>query len=161
METKAMAPSAASPAVLRKMLSLGDFEHEARRRLPRPIFGYVAGAAEENASLDDNRAAFRELGFVTRVLRNVSGRSQHVELFGQRYASPFGIAPMGITALSSYRGDVVLARAAASQGVVSIMSATSLSNVPAAGSRPTCRATRRASTRWSTGWPLPVSRPWW
>lgn len=114
------------PSVLRKMLSLDDFAHEARRRLPRPIFAYVAGAAEENASLADNRAAFRELGFVTRVLRNVSGRSQGVDLFGERYASPFGIAPMGITALSSYRGDVVLARAAAGEGIVSIMSATSL-----------------------------------
>ena len=114
------------PSVLRRMLSLEDFETEARRRLPRPIFGYIAGAAEENASLADNRAAFRELAFVTRVLRNVAGRTQSVELFGQRYASPFGIAPMGITALSTYRGDVVLARAAAAQGVLSIMSATSL-----------------------------------
>jgi L-lactate dehydrogenase (cytochrome) len=112
--------------VLRRMLSLDDFEREARRRLPRPIFGYIAGAAEENASLADNRAAFREIAFVTRVLRNVSGRTQAVELFGRRYASPFGIAPMGITALSTYRGDVVLARAAAAEGILSIMSATSL-----------------------------------
>lgn len=118
--------AARRPAVLRKMLSLDDFEHGARRRLPRPIFGYIAGAAEENASLDDNRAAFRELGFVTRVLRNVSARTQRIELFGQRYTSPFGIAPMGINALSTYRGDVVLARAAARQGIASIMSATSL-----------------------------------
>jgi L-lactate dehydrogenase (cytochrome) len=114
------------PRVLRKMLSLADFERQARRRLPRPIFGYIAGAAEENVSLDDNRAAFNELAFVTRVLRNVSGRSQGVELFGQCYGSPFGIAPMGINALSTYRGDVVLARSAASQGIASIMSATSL-----------------------------------
>jgi L-lactate dehydrogenase (cytochrome) len=114
------------PAVLRRMLSLEDFEREARLRLPRPIFGYIAGAAEENASLDDNRAAFRELRFVTRVLRNVSERTQEVTLFGQRYASPFGIAPMGINALSTYRGDVVLARAAAREGIPSIMSATSL-----------------------------------
>lgn len=113
-------------SALNTMLSLQDFEPAARKRLPRPIYGYIAGAAENNASLDDNRAAFDELGFVPRVLRNVSQRSQCVELFGQRYASPFGIAPMGINALSTYRGDVVLARAAAAEGIVSIMSATSL-----------------------------------
>ncbi|HTK00630.1 MAG TPA: alpha-hydroxy acid oxidase [Bordetella sp.] len=108
------------------MLSLQDFEPAARRRLPRPVFGYIAGAAEDNASRDDNRAVFDEYAFVTRVLRDVSQRSQAVELFGQRYASPFGVAPMGITALSTYRGDLVLARAAAQTGIAAVMSATSL-----------------------------------
>ncbi|CAB3768157.1 (S)-2-hydroxy-acid oxidase [Burkholderia sp. MSh2] len=114
------------PRVLRKMLSLHDFEAGARRVLPRPIFGYVNGAAEDNRTRDDNRAVFDEYGFVTRVLRNVSQRQQTVELFGRRYASPFGIAPMGIHALSAYRGDVVLARAARHAGIASIMSGSSL-----------------------------------
>jgi L-lactate dehydrogenase (cytochrome) len=111
---------------LRKYLSLQDFETAARRHLPHPIFEYIAGGAEDGASLRDNRAAFSELGFVTRVLRNVSGRSQAVDLFGKRYASPFGIAPMGISALSAYRGDLVQARAAAAEGVPMIMSGSSL-----------------------------------
>lgn len=115
-----------SPAVLRRMLSLHDFEDAARRRLPRPIFGYIAGAAEDNASLRDNRAAFGDFAFVTRILRDVSQRSQSVELFGERYSSPFGIAPMGINALSTYRGDLVLARAARRMGIASVMSGTSL-----------------------------------
>ena len=99
------------------LLSLDDFEAAARRVLPRPIFGYVAGAAEDNLALDDNRQAFREIALVPRVLRNVAERDQGVTLFGQRYASPFGIAPMGISALSAYRGDIVLARAAAAAGI--------------------------------------------
>lgn len=122
-------PSAAAPrppAVLQRMLSLHDFEEAARRRLPRPIFGYIAGAAEDNASLRANLAAFEDFSFVTRVLRDVSKRSQSVELFGERYSSPFGIAPMGINALSTYRGDLVLARAARRAGIVSVMSGTSL-----------------------------------
>ena len=113
-------------AVLRRVLSLHDFEQAARKRLPRPIFGYIAGAAEDNASLRDNREVFDEYGFATRVLCNVAQRSQQVELFGERYASPFGIAPMGINALSTYRGDLVLARAARAAGIASVMSATSL-----------------------------------
>nr|WP_187330053.1 alpha-hydroxy acid oxidase [Burkholderia cepacia] len=114
------------PRVLRKMLCLHDFEAAARRALPRPIFGYVSGAAEDNRTRDDNRAVFDEYGFATRVLRNVSQREQGVELFGRRYASPFGIAPMGIHALSAYRGDIVLARAAQRAGIASIMSGSSL-----------------------------------
>jgi L-lactate dehydrogenase (cytochrome) len=115
----------AEPA-LRKYLSLQDFETAARSHLPGPIFAYISGGAEENASLRDNRAAFSEIGFVTRVLRNVSGRSQAVDLLGCRYASPFGLAPMGISALSAYRGDLVLARAAAAADVPMIMSGSSL-----------------------------------
>jgi L-lactate dehydrogenase (cytochrome) len=116
----------AAPPALRKFLSLQDFETGARRHLPRPLFEYIAGGAEDSASLQENRAAFSEFGFVTRVLRNVSGRSQAVDLLGRRYASPFGIAPMGISALSAYRGDLVQARAAAAEGVPMIMSGSSL-----------------------------------
>ncbi|WP_431097179.1 alpha-hydroxy acid oxidase [Polaromonas aquatica] len=116
----------AAPPGLRNYLSLQDFERGARRHLPRPLFAYISGGAEDSASLHDNRAAFSEFGFVTRVLRNVSGRSQAVDLLGRRYASPFGIAPMGISALSAYRGDLVQARAAAAEGVPMIMSGSSL-----------------------------------
>jgi L-lactate dehydrogenase (cytochrome) len=111
---------------LRDILCLDDFEPHARRRLPRPIFGYVSGAAEDNRSLRANRAAFDAYAFTTRVLVDVSKRTQAVELFGERYESPFGIAPMGISALSAYRGDIVLARAAQQAGIASIMSGSSL-----------------------------------
>jgi len=121
-----LARSQRLPRVLRDVLCLTDFEAKARRQLPRPIFGYIAGAAEDNRSLQDNRSVFDDYGFTTRTLVDVSQRSQAVELFGQRYSSPFGIAPMGIHALSTYRGDLVLAEAASQAGIVSIMSGTSL-----------------------------------
>ena len=110
----------------RDLLSLDDFEAAARCTLPRPIFGYVAGAAEDNRALDDNRRAFDELAFVPRVLCNVAQREQQVTLFGTTYASPFGVAPMGIAALSAYRGDVVLARAAAHARIPAVLSGSSL-----------------------------------
>jgi len=119
-------PPAALPRRLRRILSLDDFETAARRHLPRPLFGYVSGAAETNASLRDNRSAFSEFGFVPRVLVDVSKRTQKVELFGRTYAAPFGIAPMGISALSAYRGDLVLARAAGQANIPMVMSGSSL-----------------------------------
>lgn len=108
------------------MLALDDFEAAARRVLPRPIFGYVAGAAEDNQALDDNRRAFDELAFVPRVLCNVAQRRQSVSLFGATYSSPFGIAPMGIAALSAYRADIVLAGAAAQANIPNVLSGSSL-----------------------------------
>jgi L-lactate dehydrogenase (cytochrome) len=114
------------PWRLRGILSLEDFEPVARRHLPRPVFGYISGATEDNASLDDNRRAFDELGFVPRVLRNVSRRSQEISLFGVRYASPIGISPMGASGLSGYRGDLCQAKAAASAAIPMILSGASL-----------------------------------
>ena len=74
----------------------------------------------------DNRKAFDEYGFVPRVLNDVSGRDQTTTLFGKTYASPFGIPPMGSSALCAYRGDIVYARAAAALNVPMILSAASL-----------------------------------
>ena len=111
---------------LRRVLSLDDFERAASRHLPRPVFEYVAGAAETDWSLRDNRHAFAEYGFLPRALVDVSRRSQSTELFGRTYASPFGIAPMGICALYAYRGDLVLARAAATANIPMVMSGSSL-----------------------------------
>lgn len=109
-----------------RLLSLDDFEIAARRHLPRPVFGYVAGAAETDWSLDDNRAAFAEFGFLPRVLVDVSKRSQQTTLFGRTYAAPFGIAPLGISALYAYRGDLVLAAAAEAANIPMIVSGSSL-----------------------------------
>ncbi len=114
------------PRRLRRILALDDFEIAARRHLPRPIFGYVSGAAETNASLRDNRLAFEEFGFVPRVLVDVSKRTQKIELLGRTYAAPFGIAPMGISALSAYRGDLVFAQAANQANIPMVMSGSSL-----------------------------------
>ena len=111
---------------LAQILSLDDFERAARRHLPRPVFAYVSGAVEDNVSFRDNRAAFEEIGFVPRILVDVSQASTEVELFGHRYAAPFGVAPMGVSALSAYRGDLVQAQAAAAANIPMVMSATSL-----------------------------------
>ena len=111
---------------LQHILCLDDFEPAARAHLPRPVFGYIVEAAETRSTLAENRAAFREWTFVPRVLTNVSGGSQRTTLFGHGYAAPFGIAPMGISALSAYRGDLVLAQAAGAAGIPMIMSSSSL-----------------------------------
>src|SRR5207253_5686376 len=87
---------------LRRILSLDDFEPAARRHLPGPIFAYIAGAVETNASLRANREAYGRYAFLTNVLVDISKRTQATALFGHTYAAPFGIAPMGISALSAY-----------------------------------------------------------
>jgi L-lactate dehydrogenase (cytochrome) len=132
-KTAALAPSPTAirpvskvPKALQRYLCLDDFEPAARRLLPKFLYGYVSGGAETDAALRDNRKALDEYGFVPRVLNDVSPRQQTTTLFGKTYASPFGIPPMGSSALCAYRGDIVYARAAAALNVPMILSAASL-----------------------------------
>lgn len=111
---------------LDRLLSLDDFEQAAKRYLPAVLFAYVSGGVESNTSLDQNRAIFQELGFVPRIMRDVSRVDTQAELWGDIYAAPFGIAPMGLSAMTAFQGDLVLARAAAQAKVPMIMSGSSL-----------------------------------
>ena len=119
-------PAPDLPARLGPVLCLDDFEFAARRHLPAPVFAYVSGGVERHETLRANALAFQRHEFVTRVLVDTSKRSTQTALFGQAWSAPFGIAPMGICALSAYRGDLVLARAAAREQVPMIISGSSL-----------------------------------
>lgn len=114
------------PAKMRDLLALEDFEAAAKKILPHPIFGYVAGGVETNASLRGNRAVFDEIGFVPQSLVDTSARGQKTPLFGHTYNAPFGLAPMGGSSLAAYQGDEVLARAAAQANLPMIMSGACL-----------------------------------
>jgi L-lactate dehydrogenase (cytochrome) len=114
------------PAKVARYLALDDFEPAARRLLPRLVHGYIAGAAERGAAFRNAQDEFARYAFVPRVLANVAARDLGKSLFGISYDAPFGIAPMGVTALAAYRGDLVLARAAAAANIPMICSATSL-----------------------------------
>jgi len=119
-------PAMVLPKKLDHVLCLDDFEAAARRHLPAPVFAYVSGGVERNQTLRANAEAFGRYSFVTRVLVDTSKRSTRTTLFGKSWSAPFGIAPMGICALSAYRGDLVMASAAAREGVPMIMSGSSL-----------------------------------
>ena len=119
------------PRNLRDVLSLADFEHKAERHLPRPLLQYLAGGVEDNVSRHTNRTAFNEWALVPRVLVNVSARSRRTSVMGQNFEAPFGIAPMGISALMAFDGDIALARAAEQAGVPMIMSGASLTPLEA------------------------------
>lgn len=111
---------------LQHLLNLHDFERAARRHLPAPLFAYVSGAVEDGVSEASNRTSFNQYAFKPRFLVDVSTRDLSVELFGERFRIPVGIAPMGISALTSYRGDTIMATGAMAAGAPCIMSGSSL-----------------------------------
>ncbi|MFJ3046456.1 alpha-hydroxy acid oxidase [Herbaspirillum chlorophenolicum] len=111
---------------MKRFLSLHDFEKAAKERLPVPLYAYVSGAVEDEQSINANRSAFRRYAFRPDVLVDVSRIDTSMTLLGKRYVSPAGIAPMGLSSMTSYRGDVAMAVAARKAGALCIMSGSSL-----------------------------------
>ncbi len=114
------------PRSLRSVFSFDDLPARARKRLPTRIFGFVEGGVETNTARDANRAAFGAWSFRPRVLVNTVDRSLGMDLFGQAFASPFGIAPMGATSLIAFECERVLAEAAGAKNIPFILSGSSL-----------------------------------
>jgi L-lactate dehydrogenase (cytochrome) len=115
---------------------IGDLRRAARRRLPRPVFDYVDGGADDEVSLAANQQAFRRLAFHPRVAVDVSRVDAATELLGRPTALPLVLAPTGYTRMMHPAGEQAVALAAAAAGVpytLSTVASTSIEDVAATG----------------------------
>lgn len=101
----------------------------ARARLPRGVFDFYDGGAEDEVTLADNRDAFRRVRLLPRVLRNVAQVDVSTSLFGQRLGSPLVIAPTGAVGFGWRGGDVALAGAAAKHGIPYTLSTSATASI--------------------------------
>src|ERR687887_701249 len=104
-------------ADLSRLVSIEDLRHVARRRLPRAIFDFFDGGAEDEVTLRENRAAFERVRLLPRVLVNVSKVDPSTELLGARSSLPLAIAPTGGISAGRAGAELILARAAKAFGV--------------------------------------------
>ena len=94
------------------IVSIEDLRRTARTRLPRAIFEFIDGGAQDESTLRANQADFGRIRFMTRTLTDISARDQSIELFGRRYDSPLVLAPTGLAGLLWRRGELAAVRAA-------------------------------------------------
>jgi L-lactate dehydrogenase (cytochrome) len=119
---------------LSRAANVSDLRRIARRRLPRGVFDYVDGAAEDELTAARNLAAYRNVEFRPRVLRNVDKIDTSTSLLGQPLAYPLVLAPTGFTRMVDPEGELAVARAAARAGLpytLSTMSTRSIEEVAA------------------------------
>ena len=80
---------------LNRCLTIDDLRRLARRRLPGVVFDYIDGAADDEVTLAENRAAFAQWQFAPQVLRDVSAPDLSAAFFGgRRYDFPPRSAPL-------------------------------------------------------------------
>ena len=112
--------------------SVSDYRALARARLPHFLFEYLDGGSYAEVTLKRNVADLEAVALRQRVLRDVSAIDLSTELFGERWAMPVGLGPIGLSGLYARRGEVQAGKAAAAAGVpfsLSTLSACSIGEV--------------------------------
>ena len=107
--------------------AIKDYRAQARRRLPRFAFDYLDGGAEDGQGLARNVAAYRQLIFSPRILRDVSRVDASVTLFGRAQSMPAVVGPTGLNGLYWPKAEETLALAAHAAGLPFAMSTASTS----------------------------------
>jgi L-lactate dehydrogenase (cytochrome) len=116
----------------RQAASVTDYRALAKARLPHFLFEYLDGGSYDEVTLRRNVEDLQSVALKQRVLRDVSSINLSTELFGQRWAMPVGLGPVGLSGLYARRGEVQAAKAATTAGVpfaLSTLSACSIEEV--------------------------------
>jgi hypothetical protein len=81
------------------VVNIEDLRRLAKRRLPKVIWDYLEGGAEDEVTLRRNRAAFDRYHLLPRMVTGKGSRDLSITLFGQRLAAPFMIGPTGLNGI--------------------------------------------------------------
>ncbi|TMJ08338.1 MAG: alpha-hydroxy-acid oxidizing protein [Bacillati bacterium ANGP1] len=122
-----------------RAVNIADLRLMARRRLPKAIFDYVDGGAEDELSLRANRRAFEDVTFRPRHAVAVPEPDLRVRVLGHDLALPVLLAPVGYNRMMHPKGECAAARAAGAAGTIYILSTVSghrLEDVKAAATGP-------------------------
>ena len=120
-------------------INVADLRSLAQKRLPKVVFDYLEGGAEDEVTLRANREAFASLTFRPRHAVDVSQCDLHTSVLGFPLSFPAVLAPVSYSRLMHHHGEVAAAAAAGEAGTVYILPTISghpLENVKAASKGP-------------------------
>ena len=89
-----------------------DFRELAKRRLPRPIFDYIDGAADDELTYARNTESFNSVSLIPSVLRSVKDVDMSTTIFGKKISMPVYCSPTAVQRLFHYQGERAVAKAA-------------------------------------------------
>src|SRR5678809_940470 len=100
------------------IVNLESLEPRAREKLDPMLFDYIAGGADDEWTLTENRAAWSRLQLLPRMLRGVGNRSLDTTVLGTRVSFPVLVPPMGFHGLCHLDAMAATARATAAAETV-------------------------------------------
>lgn len=105
-----------SPNTLAKYPAISDLQKRAQQRLPLVAWEYLDMGTGEEVSVSRNREGFNQVTLLPQFMKGAQTQNLETELFGRKYATPFGVAPVGLTGLMWPNAEKILAKTAASYG---------------------------------------------
>ncbi|MDV8020277.1 pre-mycofactocin synthase MftD [Rhodococcus sp. IEGM 1330] len=96
--------------------TVAEAQRRAKKRLPKSVYAALVAGSERGLTIDDNMAAFGELGFAPHVAGLSDKRDLSTTVMGQPLSFPVMISPTGVQAVHP-DGEVAVARAAAARGI--------------------------------------------
>src|SRR5580700_9447166 len=93
-----------------------EAQRRAKKRLPKSVYAALVAGSEKGITVEDNIAAYGELGFAPHVAGSPATREMATTVMGQSVSMPVLISPTGVQAVHP-DGEVAVARAAAARGV--------------------------------------------
>jgi len=112
-----------------KAFSIEELRKAAKRRLPRSVFDFIDGGAEDERTLRENRAAFARVRLTRRVLVGVADVEPETSILGKAAKLPIVIAPTGAVGFGWRGGDVAVAKAAAAHGIPFTLSTSATASI--------------------------------
>jgi L-lactate dehydrogenase (cytochrome) len=100
--------------------NFNDFKKLAKKRLPSPIFHYIDGGADDEATLKRNTDAFNDCDLIPNVLASVGKPDLSTTVFGKKIDMPLFLSPTAMQRLYHHDGDKASARAAEKFGTFTV-----------------------------------------
>jgi isopentenyl diphosphate isomerase/L-lactate dehydrogenase-like FMN-dependent dehydrogenase len=122
-----------------RVVNIADLRRLAKRRLPKLVFDYLDGGAENEVTLKENCRVFEDVTFRPRQAVAIESCNLSARVLGQEISFPALLAPVGYSRMMHPQGEVAAARAAGEFGTAFILSTISghkLETVKAASTGP-------------------------
>lgn len=100
--------------------NVSDYEDLAKQKLPKMVYDFYAGGAEDQWTLKENKEAFSKILLRPRVLIDVSHIDMSTSILGYKISMPIMVAPTALHKLAHQEGEVASAQAAAAAGTIMV-----------------------------------------
>ena len=92
--------------------NVDDFRRLAQRRLPSPVFHYIDGGADDEATLRRNTRAYEDCDLIPNVLAGVQEIDMSTRILGRKIDMPLFLSPTALQRLFHWQGERAVGRAA-------------------------------------------------
>jgi len=111
-----------SQLLMKKAANIAQLKSLAKSRIPGFAYDYLTGGCNDDLAVNNNRKALDQVYLQPRYLTPSGPAELSVEILGQKYGAPLGVAPLGLSGLIWPRASEYQARASKAANIPFVLS---------------------------------------